>query len=167
MKKNIKGFTLIELIIALAIFSVVVFMAFSILVFGNKSFSNGTDRSDVQFDFRMTSSFITDELRNATEVQILSTMPATPTTGYNYIYISGKKIISVKNGTSTNKTDAVVDTPVNSLFKITKLANNNNILEFNLMNTKNNVSIDSKVYFNNINGVADATGDVIRYKLPK
>ena len=52
MIKDKRGFTLIELIIVIALLGVVIMMGFSILSFGYKSFNSQTDTTDNQSNVR-------------------------------------------------------------------------------------------------------------------
>lgn len=63
-----KGFTLIELVIVIAILGIVIYLGFSFFSFGNRSFSRGQDQSSIQHSVRMASRYITDEIRTAKDV---------------------------------------------------------------------------------------------------
>lgn len=74
MIKNRKGFTLIELMIVLALLSVVIMIAFSVFSFGLKSFNAQTDNIGNQSNVRYVISDITNEIRrgDATNITIIS-----------------------------------------------------------------------------------------------
>lgn len=63
-KDNNKGFSLIELIVALAILSIIIVVSFNFFIYNNRLFDKGDRLSKVQYDVRMTSDYITTELRN-------------------------------------------------------------------------------------------------------
>lgn len=84
-KRN-KGITLIELLITLAILSIVIMITFSMHTFGNNTFNTGSKQSEVQSNLRLASNYITKVLRYSSNVEILATMPVTPDTSKEYIY---------------------------------------------------------------------------------
>lgn len=96
-----KGLTLIELLISIALIGIIMSAAFSLQIFGTKTFKRGEDRADNQFDTRMASEFITKEIRYAKSLEILSSIP-TPASGFNYIFISGGRLQYYKNGIKIN-----------------------------------------------------------------
>jgi len=64
VKNNRKGLTLIEVLVTLAVLSILLPVAFSFLGFNLKVFNTSDSLSQVQFDVRMTSDFITTQIRN-------------------------------------------------------------------------------------------------------
>jgi prepilin-type N-terminal cleavage/methylation domain-containing protein len=62
---NRSGFSLIELIVVIAILSIVITSAFSLFSFGNTIFRKGSSQYNVQADLRLASDFITNQLRYA------------------------------------------------------------------------------------------------------
>lgn len=68
--KTQSGLTLIELLVAIALFSIVMALAFSMFFFNQNVFTRGEARSNVQYDVRMAADFITTELRNVHEITI-------------------------------------------------------------------------------------------------
>ncbi|NNU75974.1 PilW family protein [Clostridium estertheticum] len=65
MIKDKRGFTLIELIIVVALLGIVITMGFSVLSFGYKSFNSQTDTTDNQSNVRYAISDITKQIRCA------------------------------------------------------------------------------------------------------
>lgn len=71
MIKNRKGFTLVELMIVLALLGVVIMMGFSVLSFGYKSFNAQADNIDNQSNVRHAISDISKEIRrNSADITI-------------------------------------------------------------------------------------------------
>jgi len=99
-KFNNKGFTLIETVIAIAIVGLVITMAFSLLVFGQNFFSNSNTQYGIQNDGRITSSYLSKELRFATEIEIIDVSEAKDEIQhhesidepYDYFYIENGKL---------------------------------------------------------------------------
>ncbi|MCM0650755.1 Ig-like domain-containing protein [Clostridium swellfunianum] len=120
IKRNIasiknSGITLIELIITLAIVSLVIAMTFSMNIFANNTFSKGIKKSDVQSTLRLAADYVTKQLRFSGEVELLPAKPADLDSDTEYIYIDSstgslihysngvyKTIINSSGGISTN-----------------------------------------------------------------
>lgn len=84
--KDYKGFTLLELVIVLALIGIVFSLAPALNLFGIKAFAKSENKSNVQFDARMAADFITREVRYASKVEILTSAPSTFDDDYCYIY---------------------------------------------------------------------------------
>lgn len=126
------GFTLIELIVTIGIMGIVLTMAFSIGDFGNKSFNNGSAKSDVQSNTRLASNYITKELRYSSNAKILPALPATQDLieNYKYIYVDGDGILKQYdnvNGINKGKITNIVGDTLNNI---------TNTLVFQIQNTK-------------------------------
>ena len=81
------GFTLIELIVTIAILGIVLTMAYSMGDFGRNSFNNGSAKAEIQSNTRFAANYITKELRYSSNVKILADLPATKEKNYKYIYV--------------------------------------------------------------------------------
>lgn len=66
-----KGVTLIELIIVIALITIVIAGAFSIFSFGNKTFKGANNQFDLQTDVRFALEALTSDVRYATKLQVL------------------------------------------------------------------------------------------------
>lgn len=91
--KNNKGFTLVELILTVALLGVVVTLASSMLFFGNRTFTNTNNQRELQSDMRLVTNFIEREVQNASNLQILETLPGTLDNSRRYIYINNDKVM--------------------------------------------------------------------------
>jgi len=69
MNKN-RGFTLVELLVVIAVAGLLLAVVLSLLLSGFESFGLGSDRADRQSDIRLVESIIHNELRNAMCVKI-------------------------------------------------------------------------------------------------
>lgn len=108
---NKKGFTLIELIIAILILGVVMTAIYTFFLFGNKMSEKGNQQYTIQSDARLDINQIISDVTYATEVILLTTAPTAgekASSVYSYIYIENGKITrSIYNpatGTRTEKT---------------------------------------------------------------
>lgn len=100
MYKNKKGFTLVEVVVALAISGLLfVFIASFISIVSNYK-SNAVDLSQAQNLAQQVFLEIEGQLRYAQTVNILSGPPESFNTELNYIFLSGGDIVSVRNGGS-------------------------------------------------------------------
>ena len=75
LKKHLKsnrGVTLLELLIALGLISMVIIIAFSIFVFGNTTFRGANNQHHLQEDVRFAIEALTDDMRYATTLEIIA-----------------------------------------------------------------------------------------------
>lgn len=107
-----KGVTLIELLAALVLLSLVLSLAVSAYNFGMHSFQRTTQRSDLQDHVRIISHTITNELRYANEAKLLDSCPAPASlkAGYDYICLSsdGTSIDQMQDAGGTHDIWSVV-----------------------------------------------------------
>lgn len=152
------GFTLIELIVTIAILGIALSMAYSMGTFGNKYFNNGAAKADVQSNIRLAANYITKELRYSSDATLLTTMPLTPEPTKKYIYIDSGKLKQRYNGIIKN----VIGGTTTLQFNI-----EDNTVFFKLEGTLKNQTfkLDSKVLLLNIgsNTLVNGIGTVIAY----
>ena len=127
------GFTLIELIVIIAIMGIVIAMAYSIGDFGNRSFNNGSVKSDIQSDTRLAANYITKELRYSSNAEILPSFPITPVTSKKYIYVENGILKQYYNGIITK---IIGDTSKNII--ATFQIQNSKTVNFNIQETFKN-----------------------------
>lgn len=93
---NRRGISLVELLVSLAILSMVLAVGYNIFTFGYTSFNLGEQRFDAQQNVRLAADFITQELRYATHVRIYESFNenfsdpvfvAGDSDDYNFIYV--------------------------------------------------------------------------------
>ena len=104
--KNRQGFTLVEVIVSMALVSIILLMASSLLTTGQKMYNKGTDKADIQFDARMAADFITNELRNATNIGFGTRLDDS----YSWIGLADQSVRYLAAGSplETNKTGAYI-----------------------------------------------------------
>ncbi|OPA80248.1 hypothetical protein BVG16_05775 [Paenibacillus selenitireducens] len=91
VKLDQKGLTIIELLAAIVLLTIVLSLAFSSYAFGVKSFQRANEQSELQDQVRIVSHVITSKLRYASEVELLSSCPTNLTEGFNYICMNSNK----------------------------------------------------------------------------
>ncbi len=104
--KKRQGFTLVEVIVSMALVSIILLMASSLLTTGQKMYNKGTDKADIQFDARMAADFITNELRNATNIGFGTRLDDS----YSWIGLADQSVRYLAAGSplETNKTGAYI-----------------------------------------------------------
>ncbi|MCK8058899.1 MULTISPECIES: PilW family protein [unclassified Fusibacter] len=155
-----KGLTLIELIVVIAILSIVVTAVFSFFNFEQKMFFKTTDRFDVQSDTRLILLKATKELRNCSELELIEIDKALDeidvNTAYNYAIISGDGSVKFYEYTTTPSIGYVTsssgsyvdDTLTSSYFSRV----NGSTLKLSISQTLNNetYSLESEILLNNL-----------------
>lgn len=159
IKNNIKGITLIELIVVMALITVVLGVTYSIFIVSRKSFDIGVNKTIVQQDARVCTNKITKELKLAKSISTspipsddyykLSLKP-NATTGYN-------SVINTKYNSSGS---VVMEQEFGSFIQsmaFKTATNSSKIVQFNLVVTtgKQTIPINSSVQL--INTTADLT----------
>lgn len=147
MFKKRKGITLIELIVTIAIFSIVIVAIMNLFVFNNKVYSRSEKLSQVQFDVRMASDYITNELRNKTDI---STTDSTMTSSIDLSSLQAKysSVKSVSFSISKEGDKYIV----------------NYVISGSDPNGDNLYTLDTDVLLNNIKNTTESTGPTIYYK---
>lgn len=95
--KNTRGFTLVEVIVSMAILSLVVLMILSYFDYNLNAFRKGNEALDEQSNLRLTSFHLTDEFRNIGYVDLLETAPDSSTvaaTTDDFLYLNADGIAS-------------------------------------------------------------------------
>lgn len=82
-----KGFTLIELLIALSLTMIVLGVGYSLCFFGVTSFSRAKEQVTKQQEVRLAHKLLTEEIRYASEVEILSAKPEAYQADAVYIFV--------------------------------------------------------------------------------
>lgn len=98
-------------------------IGYRIFFFGQRAFAVGSDQFQLQSEIRKAGDFIIDEVRNATEIDIISAT-FTVQTGYGYIYLHDSKIIHEYSGSTRDITDSLVKDE--DVFSIRKDSDNRN-----------------------------------------
>jgi len=101
--KNIKGFTLIESLIALALVSILAVVGFTLNSFINNSVTIGDRQANLQFYPRLAKTIIENRVRYASSIIICNEVPATDDISgtKKAIYVNGDGAIVEKNSAGT------------------------------------------------------------------
>lgn len=106
---NKKGFTLVEVIIAILILSVVLTAIYTFFLFGNKMSAKGNQQYTIQSDARLDINQIISDITYATELTLLTTAPTAgekASSVYSYIYMeNGKITCSIYNPSTGSRTE--------------------------------------------------------------
>lgn len=83
-----RGFTLIEMIVVIAILGVVLTAASTVLISSAKSFNISNNKANMQNQSVVISRMISGEIRNSTNFTLLETVPTTLDEDANYVYVN-------------------------------------------------------------------------------
>ena len=100
VKRN-KGFTLIELVISLAIMGLLMATLAVVFVFVIRTSNSGNDRFAAQTGASQAMQRVQDELRFATSVTLLTKLPDTPDAAANYFSVDADGVFRQTAGSST------------------------------------------------------------------
>lgn len=145
--KQRKGITLIELIVTIALISIVILSTVNLLLFNNKVFNRSDALSQVQFDVRMASDGLTRDLRNINKVSLTDNTLA-------------KKVELIELQSSYPS--------VSSISFTIKSGGSKFLVEYTILghdpNGNNQYSLKTEVLLNNITSATLGTENVIYYE---
>lgn len=133
-----KAFTLIELIVTIALIGIISLAVGTFFGFNLNTYSNSKDLAAVQFDVRMASDFVTSELRNINEIDLRN--------------VSDALLIAGGNSLSTTILASKYPSVTSVIFNLTKESNRymvNYTISGNSTKGNSAYSIASKVMINN------------------
>lgn len=99
-KHNNKGFTLIEVLVALAVSSVVITIVIAFISQGSRFYKTQSNTINLQNELQETSNVITDALQEATYLKIASGNNALSVYTGSYKIVEGKKLFINEKGSS-------------------------------------------------------------------
>lgn len=99
-KHNNKGFTLTEVLVALAVSSVVITIVIAFISQGSRFYKNQSNTINLQNELQETSNVITDTLQEATYLKIASYNNALSVYTGSYKIVEGKKLFINEKGSS-------------------------------------------------------------------
>lgn len=102
--QNKNGFTLVELVVVLAIIGLVLGVGFMLLIYNQKTYTAIDTRVDTQTEFRFIINNLEKEIGTAKEINLLNVDTSLPVaTGYTLIYVDtvdGKGSLYKKEGST-------------------------------------------------------------------
>lgn len=187
--KDKRGVTLVELLVTLALLSLIFLMMFSLYIFGLTNFRSGAEQYDLQSEVRLALETLTDDVRYATIVEVFDKDESED----NYINI--EEILEVDGGLYTNidpfSTYIYYDEDQQSIVKLRRAARQDIFLqseaddpllfssvsgsesalryEVEGYNSREgrNFSVISEIIMLNNPSVSSGSGDVLRYLTPE
>lgn len=166
-----KGFSLIEVITVLALFTTILLVVMSFLIGSKNNFQRSQENSDMHYQARIASDFIRDEIRNATTLDLIVTPASFTNDGYNYLFIQNGRLKYVDLGVVYDKSSDILveNTP---MFTLILEASRMNTLSYTIQVIVNNslgnrtYSVDTSVHLNNIRLQTGSTNQCIKYIKP-
>lgn len=157
MKLKNRGFTLIEVMVAIAVLGVVSAGALSFMVNSFNFFGQATDKVEVQRDLRHISRYITKELQNSYNVSIYESLNdndlTLDTEIYNYIHLNdSKKIVHIKQnklGLIEDREEIYLNRDYNYNLNFAVNNENDRIVNYVLENKNTDYQIESDVFLQN------------------
>lgn len=157
MKLKNKGFTLIEVMVAIAVLGVVSAGALSFMVNSFNFFGQASDKVEVQRDLRHISRYITKELQNSYNVSIYESLDdndlTLDTKIYNYIHLNdSEKIVHIKQnklGLIEDREEIYLNKDYNYNLNFAVNNENDRIVNYILENKNTDYQIESDVFLQN------------------
>ena len=149
------GFTLLEMLIVIAVIGILIIPLSSSLSSGFKFFKIGQNRSELQGEVRFIATYITKVIRNADEIELHANLP-TVTGDYKCIGIDGSQ---VKYCTATDTKILATNIISDLYYKIdadgsftTEDDENNDVLIVNIVGEEgtNEYTLETNILLNNI-----------------
>lgn len=149
-----RGVTIVELLVALAILSMVISLGYSIFGFGKISFNRGETKANIQQNMRLVSDYITKEVRFAYGAEILKESSLVPVSADinpddKYIFINNDGKLELRSSAGSA---IFSDTLMPGKNLILTFKNSNNLLGIEITNNIDNIAINTKVMILNLAG---------------
>lgn len=148
------GFALIELLLAVMILSLVLAGAYSYFSFGWGSFTRGTEAAVVNHNLRFAAETITEEVRFAFFVEILSgynSIPEMISSDDIYVFVNEDKKIEIKNNETARIIPTIEEDDLAISLTFEKNADNDNLF-FRVVDLNGGSAIDTEVKILNLVG---------------
>ncbi len=90
LKREDQGFTLMELLVVLAVLGLLLAGVFGFFLFGARVYHEGTDQAQAQHQLRYAAEYITREVRFANNFRMFPQAPEEALGDFNYIFLGGE-----------------------------------------------------------------------------
>lgn len=153
-QKDRKGITLIEILLTLALFGVIINLAFFVFGFGTNLFVQGESRATIQQNMRNALNYIIREVRLAEEVEILEISSVPETVGNDneiYILINEDGILEFRKHSNNNGSFTFSDTLLhNTSLTLQFKREGDQLLGITVGNTSDSTTVESEVTILNL-----------------
>lgn len=160
-----KGFTLIEVLITIGILGIVISTLYNIIFFQINAFDKSDRQSVAQSDIRYISDFITNELRYAKDIEILSNKSDINSYEYKYIYIDNGEIFYRGYGNSSFRKLNIEERNPSYDLKFWTKETENKVVFYKIASNLENFELESSVNLLNTK-LTKKEGIVIKYQQP-
>ncbi len=155
------GFTIVEILAAIAIAGILLTVIGSLYIFAFNGHNEVQELAMRQQDIILVKNYFNRELSNATEINLLPSLPSPIDSSFNYIYLDNNSIIHKDN--SGNKTITSNMEALN--FKIIENSTSG-LYNYHLEYIVNNLDISS-IILNNLSEYSSSQNEsIIQYKKP-
>lgn len=178
MKKilNFKGYTLIELITSLAIFSIVMMLVFSLYTYSIKAYNNTKNRYQSQSNDRYAIDITINRIRNATMLEIIDVNTAKAQVAQNlnfsYLYIeNGNLYFFIRNSSVYDQFSYSYNLDVSTSSAFTKNGDYSLGILLKSITQNQSYSSNTKITLSNMKirntAITGNQGDAIKFLLPE
>lgn len=157
------GFTLLELLAAIAISAIILTAIYSLFTFAFNGFNTANDLVMKQQDLLLVKNYFDVELKHAEDLEILSSVPGSLDASLNYIYLDNDSIRIVNDSGSRQIARDSVET-LN--FEIKSNNNSDSFYNYSLEYTINDKHQSTMILSNLKEYTAGQNNSVIAYRKP-
>ncbi len=163
------GYSLVELIVAIFLLLITLAIGFSFFFFGLNSFVTGELNSNVQQNVRLKAKYISDEVRYATEMEILATKPSDAefNDSYNYMYLDDGKIMVKKGAEAAYQVPVGISEGIEFSLDFYGNEIETSMIKFLISGKKNEgkkYEVSSEVSVLNLTYIPNVSGTAIKYR---
>lgn len=176
--KSNKGFTLVEVVLAILLLGVVLTTVFTFFQFGNLTYRNDSEQYNLQKDARLDMDKIISDVQYADQIYIIEDIPTDDEKAYStysYIYINeGKLYFSIYDNSAAKRTETTGMgdyVMLDSCFKKDTLSVDSLYIKLSSEDNNQSYLVDAtvkllnlKIDSNSVQGISESK--VIKFKLP-
>ena len=170
-----KGYTIIELVVILALMSIILLVGFSFLMGANNNFKRSEENSDMYYQARRASDLVRDEIRYSDTISLIDVSSINTASSNFYLYLevgsSGLGQLVLEHGFNKRIiTSDIIVLPMD--FSILLDSNGNNSITYSFITKVDNsvgdreYNVPTTIYLNNIKNMGADSGECIQYTKP-